>query len=135
MESLIRSCFLHVDVIGPHVQEGRYDLVTNVPVAFSTDASFGPTPQAVLQPVGGQSSSTIVSPEVETVPVADTSVSEPALPQAPTPPPAVPSVPTPSTSIIILPELWEDLAEPGMYITMHVSNNSHPPALLWINGY
>jgi hypothetical protein len=27
MEDLIRQAFLHVDVIGPHVQEGHYDLV------------------------------------------------------------------------------------------------------------
>jgi hypothetical protein len=27
MESLIKQCFLHVDVIGPHVQEGHYDLM------------------------------------------------------------------------------------------------------------
>ena len=27
MEDIIRQAFLHVDVIGPHVQEGHYDLV------------------------------------------------------------------------------------------------------------
>src|SRR5271167_2208667 len=27
MEELIRQAFLHVDVIGPHVAEGHYDLV------------------------------------------------------------------------------------------------------------
>lgn len=27
MEDLIRQAFLHVDVIGPHVQDGHYDLV------------------------------------------------------------------------------------------------------------
>lgn len=27
MEDLIRQAFLHVDVIGPHVQEGHYDLI------------------------------------------------------------------------------------------------------------
>lgn len=27
MEDLIRQAFLHVDVLGPHVAEGRYDLV------------------------------------------------------------------------------------------------------------
>lgn len=27
MEELIKQAFLHVDVIGPHVQEGHYDLV------------------------------------------------------------------------------------------------------------
>ena len=27
MEELIRQAFLHVDVIGPHVADGRYDLV------------------------------------------------------------------------------------------------------------
>ncbi|KAI0386631.1 hypothetical protein F5Y04DRAFT_68167 [Hypomontagnella monticulosa] len=129
MESLIRSCFLHVDVIGPHVHEGRYDLVTNVPVAFSADVSVGFTPQPALQPVGGQPSSSIASPETETAPhpIAGPSVGEPALPQAPTPPPAAPPVPTPSTSIIILPELWEDLAEPGMFITMHMWPLNEPP--------
>ncbi|KAK4137996.1 hypothetical protein BT67DRAFT_339592, partial [Trichocladium antarcticum] len=27
MEELIKQAFIHVDVIGPHVQEGHYDLV------------------------------------------------------------------------------------------------------------
>lgn len=27
MEELIKQCFLHVDVIGPHVMEGHYDLI------------------------------------------------------------------------------------------------------------
>ncbi|KAH8882862.1 hypothetical protein GQ53DRAFT_440850 [Thozetella sp. PMI_491] len=27
MEELIKQAFLHVDVIGPHVQEGHYDLI------------------------------------------------------------------------------------------------------------
>lgn len=27
MEDLIRQAFLHVDVIGPHVAEGHYDLI------------------------------------------------------------------------------------------------------------
>ena len=27
MENLIRQAFLHVDVIGPHVAEGHYDLI------------------------------------------------------------------------------------------------------------
>ena len=27
MEDLIRQAFLHVDVIGPHVVEGHYDLI------------------------------------------------------------------------------------------------------------
>ena len=27
MEDLIRQAFLHIDVIGPHVHEGHYDLI------------------------------------------------------------------------------------------------------------
>lgn len=27
MEELIKQCFLHVDIIGPHIVEGHYDLI------------------------------------------------------------------------------------------------------------
>ncbi|KAI1418663.1 hypothetical protein F5Y13DRAFT_4230 [Hypoxylon sp. FL1857] len=123
MERLIRSCFAHVDVIGPHVNEGHYDLLSFLP--FSTlDVGFGMPFQA--EP---QHSSTTAPPAGGTVepPVGGVS-NEPPILQAPTPPPAAPSTPVQQQSlVVILPELWEDLIEPGMFVSMHMWPMDHPP--------
>ncbi|KAI0896756.1 hypothetical protein F4806DRAFT_465655 [Annulohypoxylon nitens] len=94
MRRLVRSCFEHVDVIGPHVNAGHYDLIaTSIPSSALTDTG---------SEIGETSNS---------------------LPQAPPPP-------TPAQQdmgIIILPELWEDLVEPGMSILMHMWPMNIPP--------
>ncbi|KAL7622989.1 hypothetical protein AAE478_006668 [Parahypoxylon ruwenzoriense] len=90
MERLIRSCFVHVPVIGPHVIEGHYDLGEAAPPEVGTAAG----PQAASSPSG-------------------------PVPQAPIPPPAAaPSAPAQQSAVIILPEVWEDLVEPGMAVEM-----------------
>ncbi|OTA96362.1 hypothetical protein M434DRAFT_392785 [Hypoxylon sp. CO27-5] len=125
MERLIRSCFAHVDVIGPHVNEGHYDLLSYLP--FSTeDVGFGtpfqaesqhPPPAAAPPPTGGT-----VGPPV------DGASNGPPIMQAPTPPPAAPSTPVQQQSlVVILPELWEDIIEPGMFVSMHMWPMDHPP--------
>ncbi|KAI1389780.1 uncharacterized protein F4822DRAFT_428123 [Hypoxylon trugodes] len=113
MERLIRSCFAHVNVLGHYVNEGRYDLLTSLP--FSTDVGAG-----VLHSSTPPSEVEIVEPQSGGTP------SESTMPHAPTPPPA-PSVPIQHSAIIILPELWEDLVEPGMYIQMQFWPIDAPP--------
>ncbi|KAI0838628.1 hypothetical protein F5Y06DRAFT_267417 [Hypoxylon sp. FL0890] len=123
MERLIRSCFAHVDVIGPHVDAGHYDLLSNLP--FSTpDVGVGTPFQT-----GSQNSSSTAPPAAGPVePPIDGTPNEPPIPQAPTPPPAVPSTPAQQQSpVVILPELWDDLIEPGMFVSMHMWPMDHPP--------
>ncbi|KAI0144008.1 hypothetical protein F4776DRAFT_610228 [Hypoxylon sp. NC0597] len=123
MERLIRSCFAHVDVIGPHVNAGHYDLLSYLP--FPTeDVEFGTPfqaesqhPPAAAPPTGGT-----VGPPVDGAP------NGPPIMQAPTPPPAAPSTPVQQQSlVVILPELWEDFIEPGMFVSMHMWPMDHPP--------
>ncbi|KAI1140400.1 hypothetical protein F5Y05DRAFT_378255 [Hypoxylon sp. FL0543] len=122
MERLIRSCFAHVAVIGPHVDEGHYDLLSYLP--FSTpEAGFGTPFQA--EP---QNSSSAAPPAGAVEPPIDGASDEPPILQAPTPPPAAPSTPVQQQSlVVILPELWEDLIEPGIFVSMHMWPMNHPP--------
>lgn len=95
MEDLIRQAFLHVEVIGPHVAEGHYDLV-------------GPNGEIILPQVW----ETMIEPDwiitmhmwpmpeppkVEDLPPAP----EPALPEVPPPPPPIPDVLEP---VVIVPD-------------------------------
>ncbi|KAI1208693.1 uncharacterized protein F4807DRAFT_146833 [Annulohypoxylon truncatum] len=109
MEHLIQACFDHIIVLGPHVNAGHYDLLTtSLPSSASTDvgSETGPTD----------------------VPVQTEIPSGPPPPQDPTPPPTVPSTPAQQdSSIIILPELWEDIVEPGMSILMQMWRMDAPP--------
>ncbi|KAI1380876.1 hypothetical protein F4677DRAFT_404966 [Hypoxylon crocopeplum] len=125
MERLIRSCFIHVDVIGPHVNKGHYDLSACLP--FSAGGGSGIAAQEtsqqgdVLYPP-----STTLDGWAGEAQTGDTS-NEAAVPQAPTPPPAAPSTPLQQSTAIILPELWEDLIEPGMTIIMTMWPIDLPP--------
>ncbi|XXH03548.1 hypothetical protein Hte_009953 [Hypoxylon texense] len=138
MERLIRSCFMHVDVIGPYVMDRRYDLLTYLPfedpdmepqtVAAQPVHNPAPVPEAASSTVTPTTSTASVSLDggAPDPPAASTS-SAPAVPHAPPPPPAVPSPPPPPPAppvqqarVIILPELWEDTVEPGMSIWMQM---------------
>ncbi|KAI0095463.1 hypothetical protein F4814DRAFT_457611 [Daldinia grandis] len=119
MERLIRNCFAYVDVIGPHVIKGHYDLFT-FHLPFSTDTGFEMATQAASEPVGVQ------HPGIEPH-MAGTS-HQPPVPHAPTPPPAPTLTPIEQSAVTILPELWEDLVEPGMFILMQMWPMA-PPAL------
>lgn len=102
MEDLIKQAFLHVEVIGPHVAEGHYDLV-------------GPNGEIILPQVW----ETMVEPdwvitmhmwpipEPPPPPPAPLKVEEPPPAETPPPPPEDPLPPPPApenTEIIIVPE-------------------------------
>ncbi|KAI0885649.1 uncharacterized protein GGS22DRAFT_161510 [Annulohypoxylon maeteangense] len=103
MECLIRTCFHHVpNPVASHVNAGHYDLLTTSLLSSISTGIGLETGPAVLPAVG--------EPSNENPP-----------PQTPTPPPVAPSVFTQQEPAnIILPELWEDLVEPGMSIFMQM---------------
>ena len=95
MEDLIRQAFLHVEVIGPHVAEGHYDLV-------------GPNGEIILPQVW----ETMIEPDwvitmhmwpmPEPPKVEDPpSAPEPTPVEVPPPPPPVPEAPDP---VVIVPD-------------------------------
>ena len=94
MEELIRQAFLHVDVIGPHVAEGHYDLV-------------GPHGEIILPQVW----ETMIEPDwvitmhMWPIPDPPPKAEEPApepVPEVP-PPPPTPPVETPDV-VVVVPE-------------------------------
>lgn len=94
MEELIRQAFLHVDVIGPHVAEGHYDLV-------------GPHGEIILPQVW----ETMIEPDwvitmhmwpiPEPPPKAEEPPPEPAVEVPPPPPPPTPPVETPDVVVVV----------------------------------
>lgn len=156
MERLIRSCFLHVEIIGDHVVAGRYDLMIVCPSLMERPlnaSNFGfppptemprppefqtppaPTPNQELTPSLG-----VVSPGSTSQTYGNTPIAQEASPAASTTAAAssgqVPLVPTPppvSTGplirdVYVLPELWEDTIEPGMEVVQHMWPLSAPPS-------
>ena len=79
MEDLIKQAFLHVDVIGPHVAEGHYDLV-------------GPNGEIILPRVW----ETMIEPDW-TIVMHLWPLPEPPKPEEPPPPPAGPPPVVPMT--------------------------------------
>ncbi|CAJ2502868.1 Uu.00g102620.m01.CDS01 [Anthostomella pinea] len=127
MERLIRSCFTHVDIIGPYVFEGCYDLIVALPPSMDPYMPFAAQTTTVLNTPTPLV--TPLSPGSEAVPVAGSSSTGSTIPPAPTPPEVVfPSVFAPAPGppvqetprIVILPELWEDMIEPGMFVEQHL---------------
>ncbi|KAI1762017.1 hypothetical protein GGR53DRAFT_503156 [Hypoxylon sp. FL1150] len=129
MERLIRSSFMHVDVIGPYVMDGRYDLMTQIPFEDRDMVSQAPP----TQPSGGSPAPTqdtsSAAPATATPSTSTTSAEGGAAAAAPDPPaatgtsnsvPQAPTPPPPPSRAVILPEIWEDIVEPGMSITMHM---------------
>ncbi|KAI0550029.1 hypothetical protein F4679DRAFT_225947 [Xylaria curta] len=114
MKGLVQSCFIHVDVIGPHVMAGRYDLSINLP--FSMDAA-----SEILSPGTPLSP----GPSQATTSAAETPSSSAAAGSSSTPGPSngansSQSQPQPKSSFVVLPELWEDTVEPGMIVVQHM---------------
>ncbi|KAI0521831.1 hypothetical protein F5B22DRAFT_643417 [Xylaria bambusicola] len=113
MRKLINSCFIHVDVLGPHVMAGRYDLSVNLP--YPMDAAneiLSPgAPLTPIPPAQASSSSATETPSSFNT-IASSSSSS--------------STPGPSnsqqqrSSFVVLPELWEDTVEPGMLVVQHM---------------
>ncbi|KAI0425947.1 hypothetical protein F5Y09DRAFT_320391 [Xylaria sp. FL1042] len=113
MRRLINSCFLHVDVVGPHVMAGRYDLSVNLP--FSMDAAneiMSPGTPPIPAPTQASTSSTetpnsFAVASSSSVPGPSGSTSSSQQPQQ-------------RSSFVVLPELWEDTIEPGMLVVQHM---------------
>lgn len=91
MEELIKQAFLHVDIIGPHVHEGHYDLI-------------GPDGEIILPQVW----ETMIQPDwaitMHMWPMPDSQPVQPPTskveyPTPPPPPPPPPSSAPPSTAI------------------------------------
>ena len=94
MEELIRQAFLHVDVIGPHVAEGHYDLV-------------GPHGEIILPQVW----ETMIEPDwvitmhmwpiPDPPPKVEEPPGEPAV-EAPPPPPPPPTPPVDAADVVVV---------------------------------
>lgn len=113
MEDLIRQAFLHVEVIGPHVAEGHYDLV-------------GPNGEIILPQVW----ETMIEPDwiitmhmwpmPEPPPKAEEPPpAEPTPPEVP-PPPPVPD-PVPESIVIVPPDRLSPQDSDNISLTLTLS--------------
>ncbi|KAI0535324.1 hypothetical protein GGR58DRAFT_479387 [Xylaria digitata] len=113
MKRLVNSCFVHVDVLGPHVMAGRYDLSINLP--FPMDAASEMTsPVTPLTPVSTQASTSTAG-----VP-SSLNVAGPSSAPGPSGNANPSQQQQPRSSFVVLPELWEDTIEPGMLVVQHM---------------
>ena len=91
MEDLIRQAFLHVDVIGPHVAEGHYDLC-------------GPNGEIILPQVW----ETVLEPDwtitMHMWPMPEPKPADAAPPPAEEAPPPPPPVPGGDAAVVVVPE-------------------------------
>lgn len=132
MERLIQACFIHVDIVGPHVCRGHYDLMADTGLSFSSP-NTGPVnifdaPSTSSSPEGSSSipptsTPSPIVPDTNVPPSAPTppTDSNPPLPPPPPPPPLHHQPFSPflhQPSPIILPEVWEDIVLPGMLVKM-----------------
>ncbi|KUI61050.1 hypothetical protein VP1G_08223 [Cytospora mali] len=133
---LVESAFLYVDVLGPHVFAGHYDLTIQGMWSDPKTAAINPTlasyPPATTQPSNSIHSDNCID-GIGAASSAPSSSFQPGLPPPSTNlfPHLVPKVA--GRGAIILPELWEDVVEPGMLILMRMwpiapspSTHSHP---------
>ncbi|KAI0452096.1 hypothetical protein F5B21DRAFT_506559 [Xylaria acuta] len=112
MKRLIQSCFIHVDVLGPHVMADRYDLSINLPFPMDS-ANEILSPVTPLPPDPSQpSTSAAETPSSSTV----AGSSSPSSPSNGT----NSSQQQPKSSFVVLPELWDDTIEPGMLVVQHM---------------
>ncbi|KAH6652924.1 hypothetical protein BKA67DRAFT_659578 [Truncatella angustata] len=128
IKRLIDACCLHVDIIAPHVLAGHFDLIADTNPIFASPrqrinrATSASTPSienlftsnATASPSPSSSSSSSSS----SASLADGEFS-----------PFVNKIPVWGYHII-LPELWEDLAVPGMLVRQHmwpIGSTSLPP--------
>ncbi|KAI1293955.1 hypothetical protein F5Y03DRAFT_327075 [Xylaria venustula] len=116
MRRLINSCFLHVDVLGPHVMAARYDLSVNLPLSMDV-ANDIMSPGSPITPVATQTS----APAIETpssFPAAGSSSAAGASGNANSS--QHQQQQQHRSSFVVLPELWEDTIEPGMLVVQHM---------------
>ncbi|KAI0408842.1 hypothetical protein F4802DRAFT_593709 [Xylaria palmicola] len=111
MRRLIQSCFLFVDVLGPHVMAGRYDLLINLPLPMDANGVISPSSTVTPTP-------SLPSPSTAEIPsssAASGSSSTVNLPSS-----SSSSQQQHKSSFIVLPELWDDTIEPGMLVVQHM---------------
>lgn len=136
---LVESAFIDVDVLGPHVFAGHYDLSVQGLWSDPKTAAINPT-LASYPPATTSSSNSVPFDNSANAFGATSSTSsssfQPGLPasSANVPPHLLPKMP--GRGAIVLPELWEDVVEPGMLILMRMwpiapspPTHSHPPHL------
>ncbi|KAI0479756.1 hypothetical protein F4859DRAFT_513256 [Xylaria cf. heliscus] len=113
MRKLVQSCFLHVDILGPHVLAGHYDLSINLPFPIDsanealspiTPVSPGPSQASTSAAAEIPSTSTAAGPSSASGPSNGTNSQQ----QQPT------------SSFVVLPEVWDDTIEPGMLVVQHM---------------
>ncbi|KAI1425065.1 hypothetical protein F5Y12DRAFT_400537 [Xylaria sp. FL1777] len=137
MRRLINSCFLHVDVLGPHVMAGHYDLSVSLPF-FMDAANEIMSPGAPLPsvPTSASTSATETLNLFTTIPSSSSAAPGPSSSGSATNSPSSSSSQQQQqpirSSFVILPELWEDTIEPGMLVVQHMwpfqsPNFAQPP--------
>ncbi|KAI0134426.1 hypothetical protein BJ170DRAFT_609812 [Xylariales sp. AK1849] len=146
MERLIKACFIHVEIIGTHVDQGHYDLfgisepslglLKKEPVVGSGPDEPTPSASSLSSADSGNNGTSTTGPSEMAAPTI------PSL--TPSPPSNNPSSSSSTTTTphaaqpqdnlilhvpvgpIILPELWDELVVPGMLVTMHMWPLSPP---------
>ncbi|KAI0206116.1 hypothetical protein F4808DRAFT_192308 [Astrocystis sublimbata] len=111
MSELVKSCFVHVDIVGPHVQQGHYDLSINLPFAMDFANEILPPGTPLAGPTTQASTSaaeTLSSPSSSSTTVSPNGSN------------SVPQQQQVKSSFVVLPELWEDTIEPGMLVAQHM---------------
>ncbi|KAH7026150.1 uncharacterized protein B0I36DRAFT_154338 [Microdochium trichocladiopsis] len=140
MQTLINACFTHVPAVGPDVFRGRYDLSTTAPfpqniqrvmqstTSASTDNSQ--IPSATADSTGNtlQSTTASRSPGPATSPIVTVSPGAVAangddLASSQT------TTSRDLATVLLLPEVWDMLIEPGMLVTQHMWPLSPSPTL------
>ncbi|KAI0102778.1 hypothetical protein GGR51DRAFT_573813 [Nemania sp. FL0031] len=109
MKKLVENCFKYIDVLGPHVVAGRYDLSVNLPFSMdpiNDDPSLSPSPAPVIVQAPGISSSLAAGTSSALAGPSSSSSSSQQQQD--------------KSSFVVLPELWEDTIEPGMVVVQHM---------------
>lgn len=139
MEDLIKQAFLHVEVIGPHVAEGHYDLVGPngeiiLPQVWETMVEPDWVITMHMWPIPEPPPPPPAPPKVEEPPPEEI---PPSLPEDPPPPPPAPENP----EIIIVPEGLAPILPSGDPSSANITlakKKKPPPKLTpiqaWIGG-
>ncbi|KAI0855576.1 hypothetical protein F4860DRAFT_454635 [Xylaria cubensis] len=118
MKGLVQSCFIHVDIVGPHVMAGRYDLSINLPFPMDsaseilspgTPLSLGPSQASTSEAETPSPSAAAAAGSSSTPDTSNGANSSQQQQQQ-----------QPKSSFVVLPELWEDTIEPGMVVVQHM---------------
>lgn len=139
MEDLIKQAFLHVEIIGPHVAEGHYDLVGPngeiiLPQVWETMVEPDWVITMHMWPIPEPPPPPPATPKVEEPPPEEI---PPSVPEDPPPPPA----PAENPEIIIVPEGLAPILPSGDLSSADIilAKKKRPPPKLtpiqaWIGG-